>query len=146
MCLLGPVRGYPNYFSRFGWSSRQSQDLSGSLFPQLMHNKCASDLSFDAVTTLGDATFFFREKSVDENTPNYLCTFFFFIIYKYVYCFNLSNNVFPTRYLWIKHNEHHDIKEGPIGNFMPKIESGIDAAFWVPRRSTAYLIHRNSFE
>lgn len=24
---------------------------------------------------------------------------------------------------------------------MPKIETSIDAAFWVPRRSTAYLIH-----
>lgn len=45
------------------------------------------------------------------------------------------------RYLWIKHNQQYDIKEGPINNFMPKIESKIDAAFWVPRRSTAYLIH-----
>ena len=49
----------------------------------------------------------------------------------------------PTRYLWIKHNEQYDIKEGPITNFMPKIETSIDAAFWVPRRSTAYLIHGN---
>lgn len=48
-----------------------------------------------------------------------------------------------TRYLWIKHNEQYDIKEGPITNFMPKIETSIDAAFWVPRRSTAYLIHGN---
>uniref|UniRef100_A0A667WV21 Matrix metallopeptidase 20b (enamelysin) n=1 Tax=Myripristis murdjan TaxID=586833 RepID=A0A667WV21_9TELE len=32
----------------------------------------------------------------------------------------------------------------PITNFMPKIESSIDAAFWVPRRSTAYLIHGKS--
>lgn len=51
----------------------------------------------------------------------------------------------PTRYLWIKHNEQYDIKEGPITNFMPKIETGIDAAFLVPRRSTAYLIHGNRF-
>lgn len=50
-----------------------------------------------------------------------------------------------TRYLWIKHNEQGGIKEGPISNFMPKIESSIDAAFWVPRRSTAYLIHGESF-
>jgi len=47
------------------------------------------------------------------------------------------------RYLWIKHNVHDGIKEGPISNFMPKIETNIDAAFWVPRRSTAYLIHGN---
>uniref|UniRef100_A0A3Q3FTH7 Matrix metallopeptidase 20b (enamelysin) n=1 Tax=Labrus bergylta TaxID=56723 RepID=A0A3Q3FTH7_9LABR len=59
---------------------------------------------------------------------------------------NLGVNVkcFSTRYLWIKHNEQYDIKEGPITNFMPKIETNIDAVFWVPRRSTAYLIHGNS--
>lgn len=57
---------------------------------------------------------------------------------------DLTDNVFPTRYLWIKHNEQYDIKEGPITNFMPKIETNIDAAFWVPRRSTAYIIHGNS--
>uniref|UniRef100_A0A3Q3FWW8 Matrix metallopeptidase 20b (enamelysin) n=1 Tax=Labrus bergylta TaxID=56723 RepID=A0A3Q3FWW8_9LABR len=58
---------------------------------------------------------------------------------------NLGVNVkcFSTRYLWIKHNEQYDIKEGPITNFMPKIETNIDAVFWVPRRSTAYLIHGN---
>ncbi|KAM7413464.1 hypothetical protein PAMA_020722 [Pampus argenteus] len=99
----GPVRGRPNYLSRYGW-------LSGSLFPQNMQDKCAPDVTFDAVSTLGDATFFFRE-----------------------------------RYLWIKHNEQYDIKEGPITNFMPKIETSIDAAFWVPRRSTAYLIHESVF-
>lgn len=49
------------------------------------------------------------------------------------------------RYLWIKHNEQLDIKEGPISNFMPRIETNIDAAFWVPRRSTAYLIHGTNF-
>uniref|UniRef100_A0A8C2ZJE6 Matrix metallopeptidase 20b (enamelysin) n=1 Tax=Cyclopterus lumpus TaxID=8103 RepID=A0A8C2ZJE6_CYCLU len=32
----------------------QNPWLSGPLFPQLMQNKCASDLTFDAVTTLGD--------------------------------------------------------------------------------------------
>nr|XP_013765850.1 PREDICTED: matrix metalloproteinase-20-like [Pundamilia nyererei] len=48
-------------------------------------------------------------------------------------------------YLWIKHNHEDDIKEGPISNFMPKIETSIDAAFWVPRRSTAYLIHDSMF-
>ncbi|KAJ3591132.1 hypothetical protein NHX12_009079 [Muraenolepis orangiensis] len=52
---------------------------------------------------------------------------------------------FRERYLWMKHNVHADIKEGPITNFMPRIESGIDAAFWVPRRSTAYLIHESMF-
>uniref|UniRef100_A0A3Q0SR29 Matrix metallopeptidase 20b (enamelysin) n=1 Tax=Amphilophus citrinellus TaxID=61819 RepID=A0A3Q0SR29_AMPCI len=72
--------------------------LFGSLFPRLMQDKCAADLTFDAVSTLGDATFFFRERH-----------------------------------------------EGPISNFMPKIETSIDAAFWVPRRSTAYLIHESIF-
>uniref|UniRef100_A0A3Q3QP37 Peptidase metallopeptidase domain-containing protein n=1 Tax=Monopterus albus TaxID=43700 RepID=A0A3Q3QP37_MONAL len=100
---LYPVRGHSNYLSRYNWSSHPW--LSGSLFPQLMQKKCAPDLTFDAVTTIGEATFFFR------------------------------------KYLWIKHNEQYDIKEGPITNFMPKLKTSIDAAFWVPRRSTAYLIH-----
>ncbi|XP_026221076.1 matrix metalloproteinase-20-like [Anabas testudineus] len=104
--LYSPVRVRPNYLARYGWSPW----LSGPLFPHLMKNKCAPDLTFDAVSTLGDATFFFREK-----------------------------------YLWIKHNEQYDIKEGPITNFMPKIKTSIDAAFWVPRRSTAYLIHGSKF-
>lgn len=45
------------------------------------------------------------------------------------------------RYLWIKHNNQNDIKEGPISNFMPKIDCQIDAAYWVPQRSTAYLFN-----
>ncbi|XP_042270399.1 uncharacterized protein LOC121898933 [Thunnus maccoyii] len=108
--LYSPVRGRQNYLSRFGWSSQYNPWLSGSLRPRLMQDKCAPDVTFDAVSTLGDATFFFRE-----------------------------------RYLWIKHNKQYDIKEGPITNFMPKIETSIDAAFWVPRRSTAYLIHESMF-
>ncbi|XP_037533693.1 matrilysin-like [Nematolebias whitei] len=84
--------------------------MSRPLFPRLMQDRCAPDLTFDAVSTLGDATFFFRD-----------------------------------RYLWIKHNEQSDIKEGPISNFMPKIETRIDAAFWIPRRSAAYLIHGSTF-
>ncbi|XP_036973551.1 matrix metalloproteinase-20 [Acanthopagrus latus] len=98
----------PGYLSRYG--SQYNPRVSGSLVPRLMQNKCDADLTFDAISTLGDATFFFKE-----------------------------------RYLWIKHNEQYDIKEGPITNFMPKIETSIDAAFWVPRRSTAYLIHESMF-
>uniref|UniRef100_A0A8C2ZJI2 Matrix metallopeptidase 20b (enamelysin) n=1 Tax=Cyclopterus lumpus TaxID=8103 RepID=A0A8C2ZJI2_CYCLU len=79
------------------YSKQQNPWLSGPLFPQLMQNKCASDLTFDAVTTLGDATFFFREKF------------------------------------------QYDIKEGPIANFMPKIETSIDAAFWVPHSTELYF-------
>ncbi|XP_061683682.1 transforming growth factor beta regulator 1 [Syngnathoides biaculeatus] len=75
-----------------------------------IRNRCAPDVTFDAVSTLGDATIFFRD-----------------------------------RYLWIKYNNADDIKEGPTSNFMPKIETRIDAAFWVPRRSTAYLIHESIF-
>ncbi|XP_077467480.1 uncharacterized protein LOC144083466 [Stigmatopora argus] len=78
--------------------------------PRHIRNRCAPDVTFDAVSTLGDATIFFKD-----------------------------------RYLWIKHNEAYDIKEGPTTNFMPKIETSIDAAFWVPRRSTAYLIHESMF-
>ncbi|KAM3615499.1 uncharacterized protein V6R79_003061 [Siganus canaliculatus] len=108
--LYSPVRGRLNHFSRQGSNSQKNSWTSGSAFPRLMQNKCDPDLTFDAVSTLGDATFFFRDQ-----------------------------------YLWIKHNEQYDIKEGPISNFMPKIETSIDAAFWVPRRSTAYLIHESMF-
>ncbi|CAJ1065835.1 matrix metalloproteinase-20 [Xyrichtys novacula] len=108
--LYGPVRSRANHVLRHGLSSQHGPWISGSLFPRLMQNKCDPDLTFDAVSTLGDATCFFR-----------------------------------GRYLWIKHNEQYDIKEGPITNFMPKIETSIDAAFWVPRRSTAYLIHESTF-
>ncbi|XP_038123820.1 matrilysin [Cyprinodon tularosa] len=95
--LYSPPRNHRNWLFR-------------PLFPRLMQDKCSQDLTFDAVTTLGDATFFFRD-----------------------------------RYLWIKHNEQSDIKEGPISNFMPTIETSIDAAFWIPRRSTAYLISESMF-
>nr|XP_049581080.1 uncharacterized protein LOC125971944 [Syngnathus scovelli] len=94
--LYRPPQDRPDHFSR--------------LFPRLTQNRCARDVTFDAVSTLGDATIFFKD-----------------------------------RYLWIKHNQAHDIKEGPITNFMPKIETSIDAAFWVPRRSTAYLIRESMF-
>ncbi|KAM9318642.1 stromelysin-1-like [Pholidichthys leucotaenia] len=105
--LYRPARVNLNHIMR---NFQRNPWLSGSLFPRLMQDKCSPDLTFDAVSTLGDATFFFRE-----------------------------------RYLWIKHNEKYDIKEGPISNFMPKIETSIDAAFYVPRRSTAYLIHESMF-
>ncbi|KAF0030793.1 hypothetical protein F2P81_017524 [Scophthalmus maximus] len=105
----GRATGRPGHVPRYDWSAQYHPWMSGPL-PRLMQNKCAPDLTFDAVATLGDATFFFRE-----------------------------------RYLWIKHNEQYDIKEGPITNFMPKIETNINAAFWVPRRSTAYLIHESTF-
>lgn len=49
--------------------------------------------------------------------------------------------MYHFRYLWIKHNNQNDIKEGPISNFMPKIDCHIDAAYWVPQRSTAYLFN-----
>ncbi|XP_062873445.1 matrix metalloproteinase-20-like [Trichomycterus rosablanca] len=46
---------------------------------------------------------------------------------------------FKDRYLWIKNNNKNDTKEGPINKFLLKINSSIDAAYWVARRSTVYL-------
>uniref|UniRef100_A0A3Q0SR73 Matrix metallopeptidase 20b (enamelysin) n=1 Tax=Amphilophus citrinellus TaxID=61819 RepID=A0A3Q0SR73_AMPCI len=92
---------YPNYKAFNPANLLSSEDVANikALYSpvrgHLNNDKCAADLTFDAVSTLGDATFFFRE-----------------------------------RYLWIKHNQRDDIKEGPISNFMPKIETSIDAAFW----------------
>ncbi|KAK7883212.1 hypothetical protein WMY93_029386 [Mugilogobius chulae] len=84
--------------------------LNPWLFPRPLQDRCAQDMSFDAVFTVGDATFFFR-----------------------------------GQYLWIKHNAQSDIKEGPISNFMPKIETSIDAAYRIPRKNTAFLFHESMF-
>ncbi|XP_068173233.1 matrix metalloproteinase-20-like [Antennarius striatus] len=108
--LYSPVRSHPDYFLRRGWSSRFNPWVSRSLFPQPMRDKCQPDLTFDAVSILGDATLFFRKK-----------------------------------HLWIKHKNQEGFQEGPIVNFMPKIKTSIDAAFWVPHRSRAYLIHKSMF-
>uniref|UniRef100_A0A4W5RQA6 Matrix metallopeptidase 20b (enamelysin) n=1 Tax=Hucho hucho TaxID=62062 RepID=A0A4W5RQA6_9TELE len=104
-----PKNSQPYYYSRHGWNPLYSPWILGSHFPLMMQNKCSADLSFDAVSTLGDATFFFKDK-----------------------------------YLWIKHNQQYDIKEGPINNFMPKIESKIDAAFWVPRYEPSSVVFPES--
>lgn len=66
-CVSGPVRGRQNYLPRYGWSSQYNPWASGPLFPRLMQNKCDPDLTFDAVSTLGEATFFFRERYADDS-------------------------------------------------------------------------------
>ncbi|CAG6006263.1 unnamed protein product [Menidia menidia] len=105
--LYSPLSGHSDYALR---STKHNPWLPNQLSHRLLPDKCGPDMTFDAITTLGDSTVFFRD-----------------------------------RYLWIKHNVQSDIKEGPITNFMPKIETRVDAAFWVPRRSTAYLIHESMF-
>ncbi|XP_036392414.1 matrix metalloproteinase-20 [Megalops cyprinoides] len=52
---------------------------------------------------------------------------------------------FKDRYMWIKYSQQCDVKEGPINNFMPKITSSIDAAYSIPRKSSAYLFKGSSF-
>ncbi|KAJ7995444.1 hypothetical protein DPEC_G00244630 [Dallia pectoralis] len=106
--LYGTKSSVPNNSARRYLNLLYSQWLLG--FPLTMQNKCDPDLSFDAVATLGDATYFLKEK-----------------------------------YLWIKQKNQSDVNEGPINHFWPKIESKIDAAFWVPRESTAYLIHGSMY-
>lgn len=75
-CVLGPVRGRPNHFSRHSWNSQYNPWASGPLFPRPMQNKCDPDLTFDAVSTLGDATFFFREQYVDHFVLAIICKFY----------------------------------------------------------------------
>uniref|UniRef100_A0A8C9RQU8 Matrix metallopeptidase 20b (enamelysin) n=1 Tax=Scleropages formosus TaxID=113540 RepID=A0A8C9RQU8_SCLFO len=72
--------------------------------------KCNPNLSFDAVTTMGESTLFFKDN-----------------------------------YLWIKHDQQCDTKEGPIKNFMPKIDSDIDAAYSVPKKSVVCLFKGHKF-
>ncbi|XP_077064477.1 matrix metalloproteinase-20 [Siphateles boraxobius] len=108
--LYGPRDKRPFPSSRFSLGYPSNPWFSGSFFPVSFKDTCNPDLTFDAVTTVGEAIFFFRDK-----------------------------------YLWIKHNNQNDIKEGPISNFMPKIDRQIDAAYWVPQRSTAYLFNGTIF-
>ncbi|XP_034778591.2 matrix metalloproteinase-20-like [Acipenser ruthenus] len=49
------------------------------------------------------------------------------------------------RYLWIRHGQLPDIKEGPINNFMPRMYSDIDAAYSLPRRKFAYLFKGSKY-
>lgn len=108
--LYGPRNKSPSPSSRFNWNNPSNPWYSGSFFPVSLKEICNPDLTFDAVTTVGEALFFFRDK-----------------------------------YLWIKHNNQNDIKEGPISNFMPNIDRKIDAAYWVPQRATAYLFNGTIF-
>uniref|UniRef100_A0A3B4ASW0 Peptidase metallopeptidase domain-containing protein n=1 Tax=Periophthalmus magnuspinnatus TaxID=409849 RepID=A0A3B4ASW0_9GOBI len=94
--------------------------LNPWLFPRLMQDRCAPDMSFDAVSTVGDTLAYVLLQDT------------------FMFCFLI-------RYLWIKHNAQPDIKEGPISNFMPKIETSIDAAYRIPRKNTAFLFHESMF-
>ncbi|XP_072547228.1 matrix metalloproteinase-20 [Salminus brasiliensis] len=107
--LYGPSIQRP-FHPRLSWNYPFNSWYSGFYFPMGLKDKCNPDLSFDSVTTLGEAIFFFK-----------------------------------GRYLWIRHNNKNDIKEGPISNFMPNITSKIDAAYWVPQRSAAYLFSGSSY-
>ncbi|GAA6109642.1 matrix metalloproteinase-20-like [Tachysurus ichikawai] len=51
---------------------------------------------------------------------------------------------FKGRYLWIRDNKH-GIKEGPINTFIPKINSSIDAAYWLGKNSTTFLFRGSSY-
>ncbi|KAL2096443.1 hypothetical protein ACEWY4_008591 [Coilia grayii] len=104
--LYGPQRRRSFGPSRFIWHPYFSPFHPGSRLAQNLQDMCDPNLSFDAVTDLRGALFFFKD-----------------------------------RYLWIKHDDRYGIKDGPIQNFMPKIDSNINAAYSLPQRSTAYLFN-----
>ncbi|XP_039600454.1 matrix metalloproteinase-20 [Polypterus senegalus] len=92
--LYGPRSGlqyfYPKYNMRrlfFPWSLQ-------SIIPLNMQDKCDLNLSFDAVTDIGQDILFVK-----------------------------------NRYLWIRHEQGPEIKEGRITDFIPEINSDIDAAY-----------------
>lgn len=66
--MSGPARTRHNHLSQYSRSSQYPPWTSGSLLPRLMQNKCDADLTFDAVVSLGDASFFFRERYDDERS------------------------------------------------------------------------------
>ncbi|MFT7803365.1 matrix metalloproteinase-20-like [Arapaima gigas] len=108
--LYGTRTGLPYHYSRPSWSPFYNPWHLSPRFPLLLQDKCNPNLSFDAVTTMGESTLFFKDK-----------------------------------YLWIKHKQQCDTKEGPIKNFMPKIDSSIDATYSVPNKSTVYLFKGPKF-
>lgn len=64
--LTGPRDKRPFPSSRFSWSYPSNPWFSGSYFPVSFKDTCNPDLTFDAVTTVGEAIFFFRDKYVDH--------------------------------------------------------------------------------
>lgn len=48
--------------------------------------------------------------------------------------------IYLWRYLRIRNNKNN-IKEGPINRLISKINSTIDAAYWLPQRSTIFLFN-----
>lgn len=56
-------RPFPS--SRFSWGYPSNPWFSSSYFPVSFKDTCNPDLTFDAVTTVGEAIFFFRDKYVD---------------------------------------------------------------------------------
>uniref|UniRef100_A0A672IUE1 Matrix metallopeptidase 20b (enamelysin) n=1 Tax=Salarias fasciatus TaxID=181472 RepID=A0A672IUE1_SALFA len=94
---------FPNYRTNRPANLLSREDIANiralyndSMIGLQTRSECAPDMTFDAVTTVGDATFFFRERYFDR-------------------CLHAQYNF--------------------------EIETSIHAAFWIPRRSTAYLIH-----
>lgn len=65
-CRTGPRDKRPFPSSRFSWSYPSSPWYSGSYIPVSFKDTCNPDLTFDAVTTVGEAIFFFRDKYVDH--------------------------------------------------------------------------------
>ncbi|XP_060754058.1 matrilysin-like [Neoarius graeffei] len=51
---------------------------------------------------------------------------------------------FKDRYLRIRNNKNN-IKEGPINRLISKINSTIDAAYWLPQRSTIFLFNGSNY-
>ncbi|XP_018603954.1 matrix metalloproteinase-20 [Scleropages formosus] len=108
--LYGTRSVLPYHFSRPSWNSFYKPWHLSPRFPLFLQDKCNPNLSFDAVTTMGESTLFFKDN-----------------------------------YLWIKHDQQCDTKEGPIKNFMPKIDSDIDAAYSVPKKSVVCLFKGHKF-
>ncbi|XP_023669575.2 matrix metalloproteinase-20 [Paramormyrops kingsleyae] len=109
--ILYGTRGIlPYYYSKTSSSPYYNIWNLVPRYPLLMQDKCNPNLSFDAVTSVGDANMFFKDS-----------------------------------YLWIKYDQQCEIKEGPVRNFIPKIDSNIDAAYSIPQRSLVYLFKASKF-
>ncbi|XP_061072572.1 matrix metalloproteinase-20 [Conger conger] len=125
------------------WASYFSSWFQGRRYAFRLQAKCDHTLTFHAVTSLGDTTLlfkgsYFRDTSVIDPSP--VTTTPFWII-----CGLLAIDPrFCDLYLWMKQDQQDDIKAVPIHNFLPKIRSGINAAYSIPQRSSVYLFAGSS--
>uniref|UniRef100_A0A3P8U4L4 Matrix metallopeptidase 20b (enamelysin) n=1 Tax=Amphiprion percula TaxID=161767 RepID=A0A3P8U4L4_AMPPE len=118
---------HPNYALR---GSQMNPWVSGSLFPRRLQDKCAPDMTFDAVSTLGDATFFFKDR---------------YLWIKHNAQYGIKEDVFPLKesMFWTVKGSLVKGKPRALSHFgFPAWVQDVDAAVHVPKTGrTFFFMH-----